>query len=132
MFKKLEAVGIMVRNLDEALERYTQAFGLHKVPIQDFPHDGVKGARVPIGEAILDLMEPTDPQGPVGRSLEKRGEGVFLITVSVDSLEETCRHLEAMGARLIEGQVPPDSSFRHVFVHPHFANGVLIEMVEAH
>ena len=131
MFRKLEAVGIMVKNLDEALERYTQAFGLPKVSIEDFPHDGVKGARVPIGEAILDLMEPTDPNGAVAKSMARRGEGVFLITVSVDNLEATCKHLEAMGCRLIEGDAPPGSYFRHVFVHPSFSHGVLIEMIES-
>src|SRR3989337_4229547 len=102
-FTKVKAIGFMVKNVEEALAHYCTAFGLPKVPIQDYPWDGVKAARVPVGDVIFDLMEPTDPDGAVARALNQRGEGVFLITVALDDMDASLKHMEDMGLRIVGG-----------------------------
>ncbi|MBI2916619.1 MAG: VOC family protein [Chloroflexi bacterium] len=125
---KLKAVSIAVNSAEEALRTYTQSLGLPAAPLKEHPLYGYRGHRLPVGDAILDLLEPTDPNNPIGRFIQRRGEGLYLITLEVDNMEQYARDLEAKGVRVIWDVVEPGSQGPHPIVHPRSAHGVLIEL----
>jgi methylmalonyl-CoA/ethylmalonyl-CoA epimerase len=127
--RRLHHVGIAVNDLEKAVDAYRIALGLSPAQRQDFPALGVRSAFYPLGEAFLEVMTPLSPEGPVARFLEERGEGMYLIALQVDDLEEALAELQAKGASVpetTEGGV----GTRMAFVSPRSANGVLIELVE--
>ena len=128
MFRKLKAVSLAVRNAEEAMRTYTQTFGLPPSPIEEHPMFGYRGPRLRVGDAILDLLEPTDPSSPVARFIQRRGEGLYLITLEVDNLEGYVKGLEAKVVQVIWDAVEPGSRPPHPIIHPRSTHGVLIEL----
>lgn len=125
---KLKAVSIAVKSAEEALRTYTQTFGLPPAPIKEHPLYGYRGPRLPVGDAIIDLLEPTDPNGPIARFIQRRGEGLYLITLEMDNMEQYAKGLEAKGVRVIWDVVEPGSKAPHPIIHPRSAHGVVIEL----
>jgi methylmalonyl-CoA epimerase len=125
----LHHVGIAVTDLEEAVEAYQVTLGLSPAHRQDFPVLGVRSAFYRLGEALLEVMTPLSPEGPVAQFLRERGEGMYLVALQVDDLEEALAELQARGvsaSELMEGGI----GTRMAFVSPRSANGVLIELVE--
>ena len=86
---------------------------------------------MPLGGSYLQLLAPLSPSSPVGRFLEKRGEGLHHVAIAVSSIDDALAHLTAQGARLID-QSPRTGGGGHriAFVHPATIAGTLIELVE--
>jgi methylmalonyl-CoA/ethylmalonyl-CoA epimerase len=126
---RLHHVGIVVNDLEKAVESYGLALGLLPAQRRDFPALGVRSAFYPLGEAFLEVMTPLSSEGPVARFLEERGEGMYLMALQVDDLEGALAELKAKGVSVSE---PTGASIsgRMAFVSPRSANGVLIELVE--
>ena len=84
-----------------------------------------------IGETKIELLESTDPDGPIGKFIEKKGEGIHHIAFSVEKIEEQLAHAEKMGVKLIDS-IPRKGAegLDIAFLHPKSANGVLIELCE--
>ncbi len=92
---------------------------------------GVKTAFFSIGDAHLELLEPTSPDSPVAKFIDKRGEGIHHICLRVTNIDEQLAALRAKGYRLInESPVPGAHGCRVAFLHPAAGNGVLIELSE--
>ena len=128
---RIAHIGIAVRNLDEALRLYHGTLGLPLHGRETVESDRVTVAFLPVGDTRVELLEATDPDSPVARFIEKRGEGVHHVAFEVDDVEETLKILRGRGYRLIdESPRAGAGGTRIAFVHPRSANGVLIELCE--
>lgn len=124
-------IGIAVRNLDEALRLYHEALGLPLHGRESVESDGVNVAFLPAGDTELELLDATDPESPVARFIEKRGEGIHHIALEVDDVAETLKILRDRGYRLIDEEPRIGAGgVRVAFVHPRSTGGVLIELCE--
>lgn len=125
----LDHIGIAVRSI-EAMRIY-ELLGLTVDHVETVESQGVKTAFLSVGDANLELLEPLSPDSPVGRFIEKRGEGIHHLCFRVDDLEEHLERLRREGYRLInEAPVPGAHGCRVAFLHPAAGNGVLIELSE--
>jgi methylmalonyl-CoA epimerase len=129
MIKKVDHIGIAVRDIEEARQPY-EALGLTVTYVKEVSDQQVKVAFLPVGDTEVELVQPTTADSGVSRFLEKRGEGVHHLCFEVEDIEATLADLKARGMRLID-QEPRQGAFGRVaFLHPRAAHGVLIELVE--
>ena len=131
MFTKIRAVHVAVNNVEEATKLYTDNFGLQVSQSGTQPALGIKNAILPVGDAIIELIEPLDPQqGPVAKFLQSRGGGVYMIALEVENLDSAIQSLQEKGVRLVSAD--PESRAKGIpaFIHPQSANGLLIELVQ--
>jgi len=125
----LDHIGIAVKDIGAAIAFYRDALGLEIEPPEVVGSDHVRVHFIPVGQAKLELLEPTSPESTVARYVEKRGPGIHHITLRVDDLAGALEHLQARGARLIDERPRPGAEGALVaFIHPSTAQGVLIEL----
>ncbi|HEX9985655.1 MAG TPA: methylmalonyl-CoA epimerase [Thermoanaerobaculia bacterium] len=125
----LDHIGIAVRSLDVA--KIYQSLGLEIEHVETVETQGVKTAFLSVGDSNLELLEPTSPDSPIAKYIEKRGEGIHHLCFRVDDIEAHLARLKAEGYRLInETPVPGAHGCRVAFLHPAAGNGVLIELSE--
>jgi methylmalonyl-CoA/ethylmalonyl-CoA epimerase len=128
---KLDHIGIAVKSLDAA--KIYQDLGLDVQHIETVETQRVKTAFLSVGDSNLELLEPTSPESPIAKFIEKRGEGIHHICLRVDDIEAHLARLKDAGYRLInEAPVPGAHGCRVAFLHPAAGNGVLIELSEKH
>jgi methylmalonyl-CoA/ethylmalonyl-CoA epimerase len=126
---QLDHIGIAVRSI-EGTAIYT-ALGLEIDHVETVESQGVKTAFLSVGDSNLELLEPTGPESPVARYIEKRGEGIHHLCFRVDDIDAHLQRLASAGYRLInETAVPGAHGCRVAFLHPSAGNGVLIELSE--
>jgi len=130
MLKKVDHIGIVVRDIEEALKVYRDALGLPLAHIQEVPEQRVRIAFLPVGDCEIELVEPTTADSGVARFLEKRGEGLHHICFEVNDIEAALRELAAKGLQSIDEQPRQGAMGQVAFLHPRSAHGVLIELVE--
>jgi len=125
----LDHIGIAVRSLEAA--KIYQDLGLTIQHVETVETQKVKTAFLSVGDSNLELLEPTSPDSPIAKFIEKRGEGIHHICLRVDDIESHLERLKAQGYRLInEHPVPGAHGCRVAFLHPAAGNGVLIELSE--
>jgi methylmalonyl-CoA epimerase len=128
---KIEHIGIAVKSLAAAVKVYEQAIGLKVAGYDEVDEQGVRVAMLEIGESRIELLEPTRPDSPIEKFMNKRGEGIHHIAVRVDDIEESLRQLKAAGIRLIDEKPKRGAhNTRVAFIHPASTHGVLMELVE--
>jgi methylmalonyl-CoA/ethylmalonyl-CoA epimerase len=127
---RLHHVAVVVADLDEAMKRY-QTLGFSGGERFALAEQAVEVATLRSGTGWIELIRPTDPDGPIARFLAKRGEGVHHVAYAVPDLGEALKGLEAAGIRLIDA-VPRTGAhgWRIAFVHPESCGGVLTELVQ--
>jgi methylmalonyl-CoA/ethylmalonyl-CoA epimerase len=125
----LDHIGIAVGDLSQALAFYRDALGLDVAPPEEVPSQRVRAHFVPVGEAAIELLEPTSPDSPIATFLAKRGPGVHHVTLRVDDIRETLGRLKARGVRLID-EAPREGAEGALvaFIHPASTHGVLVEL----
>jgi methylmalonyl-CoA epimerase len=127
----LDHIGIAVRDLGQALAFYRDALGLEVEPPEEVPSQRVRAHVVPVGEATIELLEPTSAESPIARFIEKRGPGIHHVTLRVDDLCDVLARLQARGIRLIDEQPRPGAKGALIaFVHPASTHGVLVELTQ--
>lgn len=125
----LDHIGIAVRSLEAA--KIYQDLGLTIQHVETVETQKVKTAFLSVGDSNLELLEPTSPDSPIAKFIEKRGEGIHHICLRVDDIEAHLERLKSQGYRLInEHPVPGAHGCRVAFLHPAAGNGVLIELSE--
>lgn len=126
---RIAHVGIAVDDLENAVSFYREVLG-----IEPHPPEVVDGARIltlPFGDAQVELLQPLEPESPVGRFLAKRGPGIHHICYRVPDLDAAVQACRAAGYRLVD-QVPrPGAAGRRIaFVHPKSTAGILLELTD--
>jgi methylmalonyl-CoA/ethylmalonyl-CoA epimerase len=125
----LDHIGIAVSDLSQALAFYRDALGLEVEPPEEVASQRVRAHFVPVGEATLELLEPTAPDSPIAKFVEKRGPGVHHVTLRVDDIGEALARLKARGIRLIDESPRAGAEGALIaFVHPASTHGVLVEL----
>ncbi len=126
---RINHLGIATPGLDEALARMARLFDLAAEHTEDVPEQKVKTAFFPVGESTLEFLESTDPEGPIGKFLLKRGPGIHHVCFEVDDIDAAVAQLLAKGVRMID-QSPRNGAHgcRVAFLHPAETGGVLMEL----
>jgi len=124
----LHHIGIAVRSLDERLAFY-RALGIEAGGREEVLSEKVNVAFLPVEGTRIELLEPTAPESPIARFLDKRGEGLHHLCFEVQDIREAMRALETAGCRLLSAEPRPGAHGSEVcFVHPASAGGVLVEL----
>jgi len=127
----IEHIGIAVTNLEAAIHFYEKVLGLTCYNIEEVPDQKVRTAFFLVGQTKIELLESTDPEGPIGKFIQKKGEGIHHIAFSVEKIEEQLRHATKMGIRLIDCNPRKGAEGLDIaFLHPKTTSGVLIELCE--
>lgn len=127
----MDHIGIAVADLEEALKLYTETFGLELQGTEVVEEQKVKVAFLPIGDTEIELLESTDPEGPIAKFIEKRGQGIQHIALRVDDIDAALDKMRAEGIRLIDEKPRYGAGgARIAFLHPKATGGVLIELCE--
>jgi methylmalonyl-CoA epimerase len=115
--------------MNESLKLYSEILGLKVTGVETIEEQKVKSAMIPIGESRIELMESTDPEGPVGKFIAKRGEGIHHISLEVDDIEKMLAKLSKAGIELIDKKPRVGADGKKIaFVHPKSTHGVLLEL----
>lgn len=131
MGRKIDHIGIAVKDLEESLKFYQETLGLDLAGIEVVEEQKVRVAFLPIGDTEIELLESTDPDGPIARHIEKRGQGVQHLAVRVENIEEAIVEMKEKGVRMID-EVPRYGAggAKIAFCHPKSTGGVLVELTE--
>ena len=129
--KHIDHIGIAVKSIEQAGKFYTDILGLKIENIENVADQKVDVAFIPITDSEVELLESTEPDGPVAKFIESRGEGIQHIAYRVEDIEEAIEELKAKGIRLIDKQARKGAGgARIAFIHPKETNGVLVEICE--
>ena len=131
MLEKIYHLGYAVENIEAAAWFYEEHFGARVGEPEEVEEQGVVTTMFEVGESMIELVQPTRPDSPVGKFLEKRGEGFHHVAFQVDNLESALRELKENGVELIDEEPRIGAGgTRMAFLHPRGAHGVLTELVE--
>ncbi len=127
----IEHIGIAVSNLEASIDIYEKTFGLKCYKIEEVPEQKVRTAFFRVGQTKIELLESTDPEGPIGRFIEKRGEGIHHIAFAVKDIDKQLQQAEENGVVLIDKSPRKGAENLDIaFLHPKSTSGVLIEICE--
>ncbi len=130
MIVKIDHIGIAVNNLEDTVKLYTDAFGLKVGEIETVEDQKVRAAVIPVGESRIELLETTDPEGPIGKYIARRGEGVHHLALEVSDIRSMLKILKGKGIPLIDMEPRIGAGgAKMAFLHPKGAK-VLMELVE--
>ncbi|MBI4463623.1 MAG: methylmalonyl-CoA epimerase [Acidobacteria bacterium] len=127
----VDHLGIAVPSLAAAVDFYERVLGLKVSGYETIPQEKTRVAMLPLGESRIELLEPTEPDSPIGRFLAKRGGGLHHVCLRVPDLEAAVARLRQSGVKLINSEPGVGAGgHRYVFIHPSSAGGVLLELVQ--
>src|SRR6056297_41203 len=127
----IEHIGIAVKNLDETVKYYENVLGLTCYNVEEVKDQKVKTAFFKVGDTKIELLESTDPEGPIGKYIEKKGEGIHHIAFAVDKIEKSLKEAEEKGVRTIDKEPRKGAEGLDIgFLHPKSTFGVLTELCE--
>jgi methylmalonyl-CoA/ethylmalonyl-CoA epimerase len=129
MLKKIDHLGIAVRSLDEAVPYYEKALGLKCEHREEVPSQKVRTAFFSVGEVHLELLEPTDPESPIDKFLEKNPSGgIHHVAFGTDQIDTQLQQASQAGVKLIHEKAFDGAGGKLVaFLHPKSTFGVLTE-----
>lgn len=127
----IEHIGIAVKDLAASIKYYEEVFGLSCYAIEEVTDQQVRTAFFKIGQTKIELLETTSPDGPIGKFIEKRGEGIHHVAFAVDDVEAALRDATVQGIQLID-HLPRKGAegMAIAFLHPKSTGGVLTELCE--
>jgi len=127
--KRIEHIGIAVKSLEIAISYYESLLGLKCYSIEEIADQKVKTAFFKVGDTKIELLESTEPEGPIGMFLEKNGEGIHHIAFAVDDVDEALTEVKSKGIRLIDKEGRKGAEGLTIgFLHPKSTFGVLTEL----
>lgn len=126
---KIEHIGIAVESLEKAIPYFETLLGSKCYAIEAVTDQKVKTAFFKVGETKIELLESTDPEGPIGKFIEKKGQGIHHIAFAVDDVNQSLKEVESAGIQLIDKQGRKGAEGLNIgFLHPKFTFGVLTEL----
>ena len=127
----IEHIGIAVKNLEESIKYYETVLGLKCYAIEEVKDQKVKTAFFMVGQTKIELLESTEPDGPIGKYIEKKGEGIHHLAFATKNLSESLQEVESRGVQLIDKQPRLGAEGLSIaFLHPKSTGGVLTELCE--
>lgn len=131
MIKKVDHIGIAVQNLEETLQFYTETLGIELHGTEIVEEQKVRVAFLPVGDTEIELLESTEPDGPIAKFIEKKGEGIQHIALRVDNIEVAIEEMKAKGVKMIDEKPRYGAGGAKIaFCHPKSTKGVLVELTE--
>jgi len=128
---KVDHIGIAVPNLEESLKFYEGVLGLKAEDTEVVEAQKVKVAFLPTGDSEMELLESTDPDGPIAKFIEKKGAGIQHVALRVDDIEAALAELKEAGVKLIDEKPRYGAGgARIAFLHPKATGGVLLELCQ--
>lgn len=127
----IEHIGIAVKDLEESIRYYEDVLGLECYGVEEVKDQKVKTAFFKVGDTKIELLESTDPEGPIGKYVEKKGEGLHHLAFAVENADEKLKEIEEKGIRLIDKQARKGAEGLNIgFLHPKSTHGVLTEICD--
>jgi len=131
ILKKVDHIGIAVKNLDETIPYYTETLGLTLLKIEEVASESVRVAFIDAGNVKLELLEPLSEESAIHTFIEKKGEGIHHIAFGVEGIEERMNDLHTKGVRILSEQPKVGAGGAQVaFLHPKSSYGVLYELCD--
>lgn len=131
MITSLAGFGHAVRSIDQVTQVYTSLWGLPLAKHFTTPLKAVKRAILPVPPNFFELLEPTEPSSPLARFLDRRGEGIYHLTLVVDNVEKEIHSLRQKGVEIRESSSLEPPFQLSAWIHPRSTMGVLIQIVDA-
>ena len=131
IIKKIDHIGIAVNDLEKTMSIYSEILGLKCKHTETLEDQKINLATFLAGDIRIELVQPTHPDGPIAKFIDRRGEGMHHIAFQVENIDTSLKELTAKGVKLID-EKPRNGAdgTRIAFIHPKDMNGVLIELVE--
>lgn len=127
----IEHIGIAVKNIDDAINYFENIYGFKCYAVEEVKEQKVKTAFFMVGQTKIELLESTDPEGPIGKFIEKKGEGVHHLAFAVNGLEGALQESMDKGIQLIDQKPRKGAEGLDIaFLHPKSTYGVLTELCE--
>ena len=131
LMKKIEHIGIAVKNLEKANTLYESLLGLSNYKTEQVESEGVRTSFFKVGDSKIELLEATNNQSPIAKFIAKRGEGIHHIAFKVDDIKAEINRLEKEGFTVINKEPKPGADNKLVaFLHPKNTCGVLVELCQ--
>jgi methylmalonyl-CoA/ethylmalonyl-CoA epimerase len=130
MLKKIHHVGVVVPNLDAGLRFWRDTLGLRFTKSATIEEQGVRAALLSVGESEIELLEPIDPDGGVGKFLARRGGGLHHVCFETDDVARELEDARAKNIQLIDQKPRHGLAGLICFLHPKATRGVLVEFAE--
>lgn len=129
--EKLEHIGIAVKDLKSANALFGQLLGREHYKIEEVESEGVRTSFFEISGVKIELLEATNPDSPIAKFIEKRGEGIHHLAFEVQDIDESLKSYQKKGFTLINAASKPGADNKRIgFLHPKSTNGVLIELCQ--
>jgi methylmalonyl-CoA epimerase len=125
---RIDHLVLAVRDLEAAITTYTELLGLEKVRAGEVPALGIRNAFLKLGDTELELAAPLSEDTPVGKFLQQQGEGMYLLALEVDALDDAIAAFQAQGVRVNVAEGADGQ--RRAFVSPRATHGVLLQLLE--
>ncbi len=124
----IEHIGIAVESLEASIPYYEKVLGLECYAIEDVTDQKVRTAFFRVGDTKIELLESTDPDGPIGKFIERKGPGVHHLAFAVEQVDEALKHAASEGVQLIDREARRGAEGLMIgFLHPRSTQGVLTE-----
>jgi methylmalonyl-CoA/ethylmalonyl-CoA epimerase len=131
MLAKIDHIGIAVRDLEAQIALYRDRLGMEFEGIEEVPTQMVKVAFFKVGDARIELLQSTSPEGPIAKHIEKRGEGMHHIAYEVADIRQAMAEAKEQGLQPLSEEPRPGAHKTLVcFLHPKATGGVLMELVQ--
>lgn len=131
MIKKIEHIGIAVKNLESSNELFKKLFGNAHYKIETVESEGVSTSFFMIGETKIELLQATNENSAIAKFIEKKGEGIHHIAYEVDNIQNEMQRLQNEGFELINKQPKDGADNKQIcFLHPKSTNGMLVELCQ--
>lgn len=128
MFKRINHIGIGVRDIEQATKLWTEVFGVEaKPPVTEVD---MKIVMLPLGDVLVELVAPIGDKGVMAKFLEKRGEGIHHVCFEVDNIYSAIEELAAKGIEVVDKEPREGAEGKIAFLHPKSTYGVLTEIVQ--
>ncbi|KAA3641452.1 MAG: methylmalonyl-CoA epimerase [Bacteroidetes bacterium] len=132
MVKKVEHIGIAVKDLQQSNALFASLLGKEHYKIEEVASEGVRTSFFETGDSKIELLEATNPESPIARFIEKKGEGIHHIAFEVEDIRAEMERMRVEGFQLLNEEPKRGADNKLVcFIHPKSANGVLVELCQS-
>ncbi|MDB0600457.1 methylmalonyl-CoA epimerase [Tenacibaculum maritimum] len=129
--KKIEHIGIAVKSITSSNQLFASLFGKAHYKIEEVLSEGVKTSFFEVGPNKIELLEATNPESPIAKFIEKKGEGIHHIAFAVDDIQAEIKRLQREGFTVLNKKPKKGADNKLVaFLHPKTTNGVLVELCQ--